>query len=283
MTNAEQREYWNSDESQHWVRHQEIYDRLLERFGARVIEAASLAPGERLLDVGCGCGATTVVAAAATAPGPALGVDLSEPMLAAASERAKRGGVNNVRFQMADAQSYLFQAHAFDVAMSRFGVMFFDDPVAAFANIRGALRPDGRIVFVCWKDLLENEWLAVPGAAILQYLPFPEAGSPGAPGPFAFADRDRVSGILTAAGFTDVSIDAAHEPMLYADLDADGVIDFMRGTGMGRSLFADADPALADKAIAAARDALTPYATSEGIRISGTAWLIQARAGSSTP
>jgi SAM-dependent methyltransferase len=282
MTNAEQREYWNSDESQHWVKHQEVYDQLLERFGARVIEAASLAPGERVLDVGCGCGATTILAARATAPGPALGVDLSEPMLAVARERARRAGVDSARFRVADAQSYPFEAQTVDVAMSRFGVMFFDDPVAAFANIRGALRPDGRIVFVCWRDLLENEWLSVPGAAVLQYLPLPEAGAPGGPGPFAFADPDRVREILTAAGFTGVEVDRAHEPMLYAGLDADGVVGFMRGTGMGRALFADADPALVDKAIAAARDALTPYATDEGIRTSGTAWLVQARAGSSS-
>jgi SAM-dependent methyltransferase len=283
MTNAEQREYWNSDESQHWVKHQDVYDRLLERFGARVIDAASLAPGEQVLDLGCGSGATTIVAARAIAPGPALGVDLSEPMLAVARERAGRAGVDNVRFQMADAQSHPFESHTIDVAISRFGVMFFDDPVAAFANIRGALRPDGRLAFVCWKDLLENEWLSVPGAAIVQYLPLPEPGAPGMPGPFAFADPDRVRNTLTEAGFTDVDVDSAHEPMLYAGLDADGVVEFMRGTGMGRALFADADPALADKAIAATRDALTPYATEEGIRISGTAWLIQARASSSTP
>jgi len=136
---------------------------------------------------------------------------------------------------------------------------------------------------VCWKDLLENEWLAVPGAAVLQYLPLPEAGAPGMPGPFAFADPDRVREILAAAGFTDIELGSAHEPMLYAGLDADGVVEFMRGTGMGRALFADAEPALVDKAIAATCDALAPYATDEGIRISGTAWLVQARAGSSAP
>jgi SAM-dependent methyltransferase len=283
MTNVEQREYWNSDESRHWVQHQDIYDRLLEPFGTRVIEAASLAPGDRVLDVGCGCGATTVAAGRATAPGTAVGVDLSEPMLAVARDRARRGGLDNVQFQAADAQSHAFDAHTFDVVMSRFGVMFFDDPVAAFSNIHGALQPDGRIVFVCWKDLFENEWLSVPGAAILQYLPLPEAAPPGAPGPFAFADPEHVRRILTAAGFMDVSIEAVHEPMLYAGLDADGVVDFMRGTGMGRTLLGDAEPALAEKAATAARDALTPYATSEGIRISGTAWLVRARAGSSTP
>ena len=120
MTNAEQREYWNSDESQHWVKHQDVYDRLLERFGARVIEAASLAPGERVLDVGCGCGATTIVAARATAPGPVLGVDLSEPMLAVARERAVLAGVANVRFDVADAQSYPFDAQTVDVPVDRF-------------------------------------------------------------------------------------------------------------------------------------------------------------------
>jgi SAM-dependent methyltransferase len=282
VTNAEQREYWNSNESRHWVKHQEIYDGFLERFGARVIEAALLAPGERVLDVGCGCGATTLMGARATAPGTALGVDLSEPMLAVARDRARSAGLDNAQFRVADAQSQAFEAHAVDIAISRFGVMFFDNPVAAFANIRGALRPDGRIVFVCWKDLLENEWLAVPGAAILQYLPLPEAAPPGAPGPFAFADADHVRRILTAAGFTDVSVEVAHEPMLYTGLDADGVIDFMRGTRLVGTLLGDADPALAEKAITAARDALTPYATSEGIRISGTAWLVQARAGSPT-
>jgi SAM-dependent methyltransferase len=206
-----------------------------------------------------------------------LGVDLSEPMLTVARERAARGRVDNVRFEAADAQTHPFEANTVDVAMSRFGVMFFDDPVAAFANIRAALQPDGRIAFVCWKDLFENEWIAVPGAAILQHLPLPEAGPPGAPGPFAFADPDRTRGILTEAGFSGVSIDAAHEPMLYAGLDAAGVIDFMRGTGMGRTLFADADPGLVAKATAAAREALAPYETPEGIRISGTAWVVQAR------
>jgi SAM-dependent methyltransferase len=281
MTNAEQREYWNSAESRHWVEHQDIYDRLLERFGARVIEAASPAPGDRVLDIGCGCGATTLAAARATAPATALGVDLSEPMLAIARDRAQRDGLDNVQFQAADAQSHPFDAHAADVAMSRFGVMFFDDPVAAFANIRGALRPDGRLVFACWKDLLENEWLSVPGAAILQHLPLPEAAPPGAPGPFAFADAEHVRRILTAAGFSDISIEAAHEPMLYPGLDAGGVLDFMRGTGMGRALLGDAEPALAEKAISAARDALDPYRTTDGVRISGMAWLVQARAGAS--
>jgi len=93
-----------------------------------------------------------------------------------------------------------------------------------------ALRPDGRIAFVCWKDLLENEWLAVPGAAVLKNLPLPEAGAPGGPGPFAFADPDRVRKILTAAGFTGVEVDSAHEPVHYAGLDLDGVVEFMRGT-----------------------------------------------------
>src|SRR5207245_9602029 len=99
----------------------------------------------------------------------------------------------NAHFETADAQTHPFEPQTIDVAISRFGVMFFDDPVAAFANIRRALRPEGRIAFVCWQDLLENEWLSVPGAAILQYRPLPEAGPPDAPGPFALADRDRVA------------------------------------------------------------------------------------------
>jgi SAM-dependent methyltransferase len=282
MTNEEQREYWNSDESRHWVTQQDVYDRLLEPFGTRVVEAASLAPGERVLDIGCGCGATTRASARATAPGAALGVDLSEAMLAVARDRARADGLKNARFEAADAQSHAFEANAVDVAISRFGVMFFEDPVEAFTNIRRALRPDGRIAFACWKNLLENEWLAVPGGAILQHVPFPEPGPPDAPGPFSFADDARVRGVLTAAGFTDVSLEAAHEPMLYAGLDAAGVVEFVRRSGMGRSLLEAAEPAVVEKALNAARDALTPYETNEGLRISGTAWLVQARTGSST-
>ena len=281
MTNEEQREYWNSEESRHWVKQQDVYDQLLERFGARVIEAAALAPGERALDIGCGCGATTLAAARTTAPGAALGVDLSEPMLTVARDRARADGLDNVNFHVADAQSYAFVADSVDVAISRFGVMFFDDPVAAFANIRSAMRPDGRIVFACWTNLLENEWLAVPGGAILQHVPSPEPGPPDAPGPFSFADKERVRRILTAAGFTDVSLESAHEPMLYAGLDAGGVVEFIRRTGMGRSLLDNADPAVVEKAVTAARDALAPYETSAGLRISGTVWLVQARAGAS--
>jgi SAM-dependent methyltransferase len=281
MTNEEQREYWNSEESRHWVKQQDVYDRLLERFGSLVVETAALAPGERVLDIGCGCGATTLAAARATAPGAALGVDLSEPMLAVARDRARADGLENATFQAADAQSHAFAADSVDVAISRFGVMFFDDPVAAFANIRSAIRPDGRIVFACWTNLLENEWLAVPGGAILQHVPSPEPGPPDAPGPFSLADKERVRRILGAAGFTDISLESAREPMLYAGLDAAGVVEFIRRTGMGRNLLDNADPAVVEKAVTAARDALAPYETSEGLRISGTVWLVQARAGAS--
>ncbi len=278
MTNAEQREYWNSEESQHWVRQQDVYDRLLEPFGARAIEAAALAPGDRVLDIGCGCGATTLASARVTAPGAALGLDLSEPMLTVARDRARRDGLDNAKFQVADAQSHPFDADDFDIAISRFGVMFFDDPVAAFTNILRALRPGGRIAFACWRNLVENEWLAVPRGAIQQHVPLPDAGPPDAPGPFAFADEARVRGILTAAGFTDVKLDSAHESMLYAGLDARGVVEFVRRTGMGRALVASAEPAVVEKALNAAHAALTPYETSEGVRISGTAWVVQARA-----
>jgi SAM-dependent methyltransferase len=278
MTNEEQREYWNSDESKSWIQQQDVHDQLAERFGIRVIEAASLAPGERVLDIGCGCGATTLASARAIAPGAALGVDLSEPMLAVARDRARNGGVENVEFQVTDAQSHEFEAGAVDVAISRFGVMFFDDPVAAFTNIRRALRPGGRVVFACWKSLFENEWLAVPGGAILQHVPLPDPGPPDTPGPFSLADEVHVRGILTAAGFTDISLDSAHEPMLYPGLDAGGVVEFVRQTGMGRALIGGAGPDVVEKALNSARDALTPYETSEGLRISGTAWMVQARA-----
>ena len=212
--NADQYAYWNGPEAEHWVAYDDHYDAALTRFGSRVLDAAGIGSGDRVLDVGCGCGATTLDAARRAPAGSALGLDLSGPMLELARRRAAAQHITNVRFDRGDAQTCTFPRGAFDLAISRFGVMFFDDPVSAFANVGRALRSGGRVAFVCWQELPANEWIAVPAAAALAHVPMPDLGEPGGPGAFAFADPDRVRQVLEDAGFARVDVDGVREPLL---------------------------------------------------------------------
>jgi SAM-dependent methyltransferase len=274
--NRDQIEYWNSDQSRHWVERQWRYDAMLEPYGRRLLGAAEIAPHERVLDVGCGTGTTTL--AAATGAQDALGVDISEPMIARARDRAREQGRQNARFEVADAQTAPFESQFHDVVISRFGVMFFDDPVAAFANLRTALRADGRIVFVCWQNRADNEWVLVPGMAAAAHVPPPDVGESVAPGPFALGDAERLRALLTRAGFGDVGIQPlADSILLGGGGTVDDAVDFFRSTSMGRALLAEASPDEVARAIDAVRAALAPYQTPEGVRLGTAAWLVHAR------
>ena len=208
IANTDQAERWNSGEDlAHWLDNQARYDRMNEPFTALILDAAAFRPGAQVLDVGCGCGGTTLAAARLIAPGQGVGVDLSCPMLARARARAEAAGLSNAVFQQGDAQVHPFGPARFDTVISRFGTMFFADPVAAFANVRSAVRPGGRLIFVCWQPLAANQWLLVPGAALTEHVPPPPGfGSGDGPGMFAFADPDRVRPILAAAGWRDIEI-----------------------------------------------------------------------------
>lgn len=276
--NANQAEYWNSEESEHWVAHADRYDVMLGGYVEPILGAADLAPDARVLDIGCGSGATTIAAARVTTGGDVLGVDLSRPMLANARARAAAVGLTNVGFEHRDAQVAPFPPESRDAVISRFGVMFFEDPVAAFTNIAGALRPGGRVAFACWKELLANEWMLVPGMAVAAHAPLPELGEPGAPGPFAFGDPDRVREILEAAGLRSVEITAVDDPLLLGGHGTAGeAVEFLRGTGMARTLLADVDPDLAERALDSVREALVPFETPDGVRLGAGAWLVTAQ------
>src|SRR5438309_1620679 len=198
--NAEQIRYWNEAAGPKWVSFQKVIDAQIAPLGERAMDRASIAPGERVIDVGCGCGDTTITLARRVGPaGLVLGIDISAPMLERAAETARAAGLANVRFENADAQTHRLSPGAFDVVYSRFGVMFFADPVAAFTNLRAALRPGGRLAFVCWRSLAENPLFTAPMAAAAKHLPPLPPPHPNAPDPFAFADRARVAQILETA------------------------------------------------------------------------------------
>jgi SAM-dependent methyltransferase len=198
-------------------------------------------------------------------------------MLAVAAGRAKDEGLAHVSFEAADAASFVPDVVGFDVVVSRFGVMFFDDPTAAFAHIRSLMAPSGRLAFVCWQDLFANDWMIVPGAAVAEVLPLPVGDDQTAPGAFAFADADRITGILRAAGFTDPSAAPATAELWMGDNAVDAA-HFMRTTGLGRAVFEGAPPDLEEEAVARATAALMPYESASGVLIGGAAWLVTATA-----
>lgn len=280
IVNTEQAEQWNTgDTVAHWVDNQDRYDRMLAPFAAMILDAAGLRPGADVLDIGCGCGGTTLAAARLVAPGQAVGLDLSGPMLTRARARAAADSLGNAEFRQGDAQVQSLEPARFGTVLSRFGVMFFADPVAAFANIRSAAQAAGRLVFVCWQPLAANEWLLLPGAALGEHVPPGDFGSGDGPGMFALADPDRIRDVLAAAGWRDVTVTAKQAPILVGGGGSiDEAVEFVRTATVGRTMLTGADPDAAARALGALRDALAPRADAEGVRLGAAVWLVQAAA-----
>jgi SAM-dependent methyltransferase len=277
--NAEQSTYWDGEAGLHWVAEAERYDALNGRFGERVVEALDPQPGERVLDVGCGNGALSVAIAERVGPGgTVLGIDLSGPMLEVARRRAGEQSRDNAHFERGDAQVDPLPEASFDAVTSRFGVMFFDDAVAAFANLARATKPDGRVAFCCWQDVMLNEWLMVPATAALEHVPFPDLGQPGAPGPFTFADADRLRGVLDGAGWTGVEVADTHEPM-WLGSSVEDVVKFMRGTDLAATLLDGVPEETAAKAWSAMEGAVGARMGPDGLVLSGRAWIVTAQRG----
>ncbi len=274
IANLEQSEEWDGVRGDHWVRYADHYDALMQRVTPSLLRAAAIGASNRVLDVGCGCGSTTRRAARAATAGSVLGVDLSAAMLREAESRARADGLDNVRFEQTDVQVHTFEA-VFDLAISRIGVMFFENPVAAFANVASALRPHGRFVFVCWQERDRNEWLTVPVTAALEHVPFPVAVPEGAPGPFSLAKPERIRQLLTDAGFENLEINEVSEPIFLGD-DACVASEFWQGTGTARLLLDDVDADTEGRAMDAVRGALRSHEGPEGIWLTSAAWLVSA-------
>src|SRR5213593_5220288 len=278
--NAEQIRYWNEAAGPKWVSFQKVIDAQIAPLGERAMDRAGIDPGERVIDVGCGCGDTTIALARRVGPaGLVLGIDISAPMLERAAETARAEGLANVRFENADAQTHRLPPGAFDVVYSRFGIMFFADPVAAFANLRSALRPGGRLAFICWQALRENPWLAVPLEAAARHLTLPPPPAPDAPGPFSLGDPERVRGILSRAGFADVRLEDLRETLTIGGGALDQAVEFVLQMGPTGAALREADPAVRPAVAAAVRAALAPFHTPAGVRMASAAWVVTGRSG----
>jgi SAM-dependent methyltransferase len=251
----------------------DFYDAELQAHHRHLRAAYGIGPGDEVVDVGCGTGLTTREAARAAAPGRVVGVDVSERMLERARQLAAIERLDNVRYELGDAQVHRFDPAGFDVAISRFGTMFFSDPAAAFANIAAALRPEGRLVLLVWQRREHNEWARAINAALGDAAQPPPQGAD----PFSLGDAEATAGILEGAGFDDVRFEDVHEPVLYGrDLDAAlAVVRGFQDTSAALSNLSDDEAA---RTVERLRDTLAAhYSDERGVVIDSRSWLITAR------
>ncbi|MEP3227282.1 MAG: class I SAM-dependent methyltransferase [Parasphingorhabdus sp.] len=271
MPNEDQIEYWNDDAGVKWTEQQDVMDAMLAPVTSLLMDAAAIVPGKRILDIGCGTGETSLIAMDAGAE--ITSVDVSRPMLELARSRAKGRGT----FLLADAAEYQAD-EGFDLIMSRFGVMFFDDPLAAFTNFKANLKPDGRMVFACWQNPKNNPWVMVPMQAIKPFLPEAPATDPHAPGPFAFADDVRLTGFLKDAGFTDISMTAHSFDMRLSETGgAEGAVHFSTQIGPASRALGEVDEQLRPRILEALKSALAPFDDDGYVALGGAIWIVEAR------
>ena len=248
---------------------------MLGRLRSRLLAAARIQDGESILDIGCGCGDTTIPAARATRSGYALGADISRILVADARRLAAAAGVANARFEVADAQVHPFGAGVFDVVLSSFGVMFFDDPAAAFGNLRKALRRGGRLAFVCWRTRAENPVFTTGFAEAAALLGLREMPGPGAA--FSLAGTGGVGALLSDAGFGGIEFVMVDEPMLIGR-DVDDALEYERASPTATEIMAGLSPAQAGELTRLVRDRLAAYVSPDGVTMPGAAWLVTAQA-----
>ncbi len=280
--NRQQAELWNGEGGHRWRLNQERMDLLLQPFLDAALEAAALCDGEAVLDVGSGCGASTLAIAEMVGPnGRAVGVDVSLPMLDRARSRAA-ATASTARFIHADAAAFDFPAGGFDVLFSRFGVMFFGDPQAAFGNLRKAMKPHGRAVFVCWRSPHENDWLRLPREVAARLLPPLPPEAPFAPGAFAFADPEHVGAILAASGWSGTRFVRCDRGIrlgegLHDDPVENALADALRVSPLTQRL-EEQSPDVRDRVLDGLRDALRQHVEADGVVLSAAVWIVTATA-----
>jgi SAM-dependent methyltransferase len=277
VPNAEQATHWNQSAGPRWAELAERTDRLFGAVTSALLKFAEPQDGEAVIDIGCGCGVTSLaVARVVGSNGSVLGVDFSAPMLAVAERRARDAGLSNVRFVEADASTYAFDPQRFDLLVSQLGVMFFDEPVRAFAHLYGALRPGGRLRVACFRSLIENDWFSVPLAAARKVVSVPPPDDPTAPGPTSLADPDHLRTVLRAAGFGSIELRPLNV-LLPAGTRAEAVQLFARVGSLSRALAGTNDDQRAAVS-AALEEALRDYESAGEVELGASLWLVSARA-----
>jgi SAM-dependent methyltransferase len=279
QTYDEQEALWNGRAGRAWVDAQEVLDQMFKRFEDLLVEAVFAGPGGRVLDVGCGTGSTTLaIARLVGAKGHCIGIDISEPMIAAARARAERDSTP-ASFIRADAQSHAFEPASFDMIISRLGVMFFDDPVRAFANLRRAATDDAELRFIAWRSAAENPFMTTAERAAAPFLPNIPARRPDAPGQFAFANQRRVYWILEESGWTEIDIRPIDIACTFPEKQ---LVRYLTRLGPLGVVLHEADDRTRARVIETVRAAFDPYVHGTDVRFTAACWMVGARARSAS-
>jgi SAM-dependent methyltransferase len=278
QTNHAQAALWNEAAGRNWVEMQNVLDGMFAPLESLLVKESFPGEGGRVLDVGCGAGATTLAMARRLgATGLCLGLDISAPLTEAARARAAAEGIQSAAFMQADAQTHGFEPGSFDSVISRFGVMFFDDPTAAFANLRRAVRPEGKLTFVAWRSPAENPFMTTAARAAEPLLPTLSTISPapGAPGQFAFAEEDRVRRILDASGWKKIDLRPIDVPGTLTEKD---LMDYISKLGPVGLALRDVDESTRARTIKTVRSAFEPFVQNGAAHFTMACWLVSARA-----
>ena len=273
-TSSEAQMYWNEEGGDKWVENIDFAESFMTPMSDRLIERIAAKKGEKILDVGCGGGITTLkLAALAGEGGGVLGVDVSRQIIDVAIKRAEDS--TNIEFQHSDAASTEFGENKFDLITSRFGVMFFDDPVAAFKNLHRSLKPTGRLVFLCWRTPKENPWMAEPAAATFQILPPPaEKPAPTDPGPFSLGEAEHLTNVLQLAGFTNINLEPVDLSLPMSSVDT--AVGFLTRLGPAADALKEASDDQRVEVIAAIRAVMEKYSSADGVLAPAATWIVSA-------
>tara|TARA_B100001123_G_scaffold142195_1_gene165181 strand:- start:419 stop:1267 length:849 start_codon:yes stop_codon:yes gene_type:complete len=275
LINSEQQEFWNSDSAHYWISQKQALDQLLEPWACLLLDAADLSGRENIADIGCGSGATTLkFAASLNMTGRITGIDLSKRLIDTAISTAQARAVENVSFVEADAAQYRFQSPQ-DLMISRCGVMFFGDFVAAFSNLRASLSNTGRVLFVVWREPEENDWYQFPVRCAAAFSEEEQQIDPNAPGAFALADPSRVQNILESAGFRNIRLRAVTEKLCVGQT-VQSATDMFLAMDRIRKLLDHSDTVLVDKVKRYMVQGLADYQQESGVYMNGTCWLVSA-------
>jgi len=277
IVNKDMSDFWNGDGGINWMRFQSRLETSLAPFGLQALTIANISSGERVMDVGCGWGDSTYeIAKRVKVDGYVQGVDISELILKQAKNRLNSLAVENISFECLDAESHDFNPLSVDVVYSRFGVMFFSNPVNAFSNIRKILKPDGRLAFICWQSVDNNLWVKLPLDIVTSYVDV-NPSNPDSPGGFSFGDANKVLNIINKAGFVNAVIEPYHSKLVIG-ADVNEAVVFLSHLGPASAVIEDPELNIKtkNKILFELRETLAQYVTPEGIKLDAATWIVTA-------